>query len=65
LLVLAAAIAREIVAGRNWRNLIVLAMLAALILGNAVFYWEAARGDFAAQGVGFRIGLGAGVPART
>jgi uncharacterized protein involved in response to NO len=61
LLALAAAIAREIVAGRNWRNLIVLAMLGALILGNAVFHWEAARGDFAAQGYGLRIGLGAGV----
>ncbi len=60
-LVLAAAIAREIVAGRNWRNLIVLAMLAALILGNAVFHWEAARGDDAARGIGLRIGLGAGI----
>jgi uncharacterized protein involved in response to NO len=61
LLVLAAVIAREIVAGRNWRNLIVLGMLAALILGNAVFHWEAVRGAFAAQGYGLRIGLGAGV----
>jgi uncharacterized protein involved in response to NO len=61
LLVLAAAIAREIVAGRNWRNLLVLAMLAALILGNAIFHWEAARGDYAAQGFGLRIGLGAGI----
>jgi uncharacterized protein involved in response to NO len=61
LLVLAAAIAREIVAGRNWRNLIVLAMLSALILGNAVFHWEAARGDDAARGVGLRIGLGAAI----
>ena len=58
-LVLAAVIGREIVAGRNWRNLIVLAMLAVLALGNAVFHWEAARGDHAAQGYGLRIGLGA------
>jgi uncharacterized protein involved in response to NO len=34
-LALAAVIGREIVAGRNWRNLIVLAMLAVLTLGNA------------------------------
>lgn len=55
--VLAAAIAREIIKGRNWRNLIVLAMLCALILGNALFHWEAARGDYAAQGYGLRLGL--------
>ena len=58
---LAAMIAREIVAGKNWRNLIVLAMLVALILGNLVFHIEAARADFAAQGYGLRIGLGAGL----
>lgn len=58
-LALSAMIGREIVVGRNWRNLIVLAMLLALIIGNAVFHWEAARGDFAAQGYGLRIGLGA------
>jgi uncharacterized protein involved in response to NO len=61
LLVLAGVIAREIVVGRNWRNLIVLTMLAALILGNAVFHWEAAVGADAAQGFGLRIGLGAGI----
>lgn len=58
---LAAAIAREIVKGRNWRNLIVLAMLSVLILGNAVFHWEAARGAYAAHGLGLRLGLGAGI----
>ena len=58
---LAAAIAREIVRGRNWSNLIVLAMLSVLILGNAVFHWEAARGAYAAQGTGLRLGLGAGI----
>jgi len=55
---LAAVIAREIVAGRNWRNLIVLAMLAAFATGNAVFHWEAA-GGMPAQGYGLRIGVGA------
>ena len=58
---LAAAVAREIVRGRNWRNLIVLAMLGVLILGNAVFHWEAARGGYAAHGIGLRLGLGAGI----
>jgi uncharacterized protein involved in response to NO len=58
---LAAAIAREIVEGRNWRNLVVLAMLFVLILGNAVFHWEAARGAYAAQGIGLRLGLGAAI----
>lgn len=61
LAVLALVLAREIVAGRNWRNLIVLGMLAVFMVGNALFHWEAARGDYAAQGVGLRLGLGAGV----
>lgn len=56
---LAAVIAREIVAGRNWRNLIVLAMLAALTAGNALFHWEAAQGGLPAQGYGLRLGLAA------
>jgi uncharacterized protein involved in response to NO len=58
---LAAAIGLEIVAGRNWRNLIVLGMLAVFAAGNLVFHWEAARGDYAAQGYGFRLALGAGL----
>ena len=36
-------------------------MLAVFTLGNALFHWEAARGDYAAQGAGFRLGLGAGI----
>ncbi len=60
-LVLAVAIGREIVAGKNWRNLIVLAMLAVFALGNGLYHWEAARGDYAAQGYGLRLGLAAGV----
>lgn len=59
--VLAAAIGREIVAGKNWRNLIVLAMLAVFTLGNGLYHWEAGRGDYAAQGYGLRLGLAAGV----
>lgn len=59
--VFALLIAREIAAGKNWRNLIVLAMLGVFILGNALFHWEAAKGDYAAQGYGLRLGLGAGI----
>ena len=58
-LALAAVIGREIVAGKNWRNLIVLAMLGVLTIGNGIFHLEAARGDYAAQGYGLKIGLGA------
>lgn len=58
-LALAAVIGREIVAGKNWRNLIVLAMLGVLAIGNALFHVEAAHGDYAAQGYGLRVGLGA------
>jgi len=61
LVALAAVITREIVAGKNWRNLLVLGMLVALTVGNAVFHWEAARGDYGAQGYGLRIGLSAGL----
>ncbi|MEM8958096.1 MAG: NnrS family protein [Pseudomonadota bacterium] len=54
---LALAMAREILAGRNWRNLIVVALLAVFILANALFHWEAAQDGFAAQGFGLRLGL--------
>ena len=60
-LVLALAIGREIVAGRNWRNLIVLGMLSVFAAGNALFHLEAARGDYAAHGMGLRLGLGTGI----
>ena len=61
LVALAAVLTREIVAGKNWRNLMVLGLLGVLILGNGVFHFEAARGDYAAQGHGLRLGLGAGL----
>ena len=57
--VLGAVIAREIVAGKNWRNLMVLGILAVFTLGNAAFHWEAARGGYPAQGYGLRFGLAA------
>ena len=56
-LVLGATILREIVAGRNWRNLMVLGLLAVFTLANAIFHLEAARGEYAAQGMGLRLGL--------
>jgi uncharacterized protein involved in response to NO len=56
---LAVAIGREIVAGRNWQNLMVLAMLSVFAVANAIFHFEAARGLHAAQGAGLRLGLGA------
>lgn len=61
LLVLGVVLAREIVAGRNWRNLPVLGLLAVFTLGNAVFHWEAAQGGGPSQGAGLRLALGAAV----
>lgn len=58
---LAAVMTRDIVAGRNWRNLIVVATLFLLILGNALFHLEVAQGYSGAQGLGLRLGLGAGI----
>jgi uncharacterized protein involved in response to NO len=49
LVVLAAVAVREIVAGRNWRNLRVLAVLGVLLLGNIVWHAELLRtgaGDY-------------------
>jgi len=57
LLVLAAVAAREIVAGKNWRNLRVLLALGVLIVGNVVFHAEVLIGGFADYGI--RISVGA------
>lgn len=54
-------LAREIIAGKNWRNLIVLCMLAVFTFANAMFHWEAANGTYAAQGYGLRLGLATGL----
>ena len=53
---LSAFLLREIIAGKNWRNLIVLAMLAVFTVANAVFHTEASF-----DGFGARLGIGAGV----
>jgi uncharacterized protein involved in response to NO len=55
----AGLIAREIVAGRNWRNLKVLVPLVLLASAQAIFHVEAAAGGMAAQGMGMRAGLAA------
>lgn len=60
-LVLGAMILREIVAGRNWRNLMVLALLGGFTTGNGLFHWQAAGGAYAAGGAGLRLGLAAAV----
>lgn len=58
-MVLGGTILREIIAGKNWRNLIVLALLAGFTLANLIFHIEAAVDDYPAQGIGFRSGLAA------
>ncbi|WP_319531341.1 NnrS family protein [uncultured Cohaesibacter sp.] len=58
-IVLALMILREIVAGKNWRNLIILLLLAVFTLANLVFHLEVQNGDYAAQGYGARLGLAA------
>jgi len=59
LLALAAVALREIIAGRNWRNLRVLGILTVLIAGNAVFHIEAATKAVADYGI--RIGIAAAI----
>jgi uncharacterized protein involved in response to NO len=59
LLALGGAACREIVAGRNWRNLRVLIVLAMLAAGNIVFHLEVALRGVADYGV--RIGIAAAI----
>lgn len=59
LVVLAGLLGREIIVGKNWRNLPVVALLVVFCLANGLFHWEAATGSFAAQGYGLRLGIGA------
>jgi uncharacterized protein involved in response to NO len=55
LALVAAAAAREILAGRNWRNLMVVMMVALLLVGNVAFHLEA---HFNGQAdVSIRIGI--------
>jgi uncharacterized protein involved in response to NO len=57
LLLVAAAAAREIIAGRNWRNLKVVILLLLLAAGNIAFHIEAHVSGVADYSI--RIGLGA------
>lgn len=61
MVVLVFYLGREIVAGKNWRNLAVVAMLSLFIVANAIFHLEADQGEYAAGGFGFRLGLGVAI----
>ena len=57
LAILLALCAREIIAGRNWRNLRVLAVVGVLLAGNVVFHFEILM--YGAADYGVRIMIGA------
>jgi uncharacterized protein involved in response to NO len=59
LVTLAAVAAREIIAGKNWRNLRVLIVLGVLILGNVVFHAEVLVNGAADYGI--RIAIAAAI----
>lgn len=61
LTVMVLVIGREIVAGRNWRNLVVLVMLSVFLLANGWFHLENWQGEHAAAGYGLRLALAASV----
>lgn len=61
LVALSFVVARELVAGRNWHNLKVLAVVAMLMIGNIVFHMQAIAGEAASSGVGARIGVAAAI----
>lgn len=57
MLFFAFVIGREIVSGRNWKNLKVLILIGLMAVGNALFHYEAADAGAAANGIGARLGL--------
>ena len=59
--VLSLVILREIVAGRNWRNLVVLVLLVVFTIANLVFHLEAHWGHYPAEGFGLRLAVGAAI----
>lgn len=59
-LALSGFLAREIIVGRNWRNLPVLGLMGLFALAHALFHWEAAFGP-AQDGYGLRLGMAAGL----
>jgi uncharacterized protein involved in response to NO len=56
---LAGILLREVIAGKNWRNLVVLFLLVAFAQANLLFHVDAARGNIAAHGTGLRSGVAA------
>ena len=60
LLSLIAVASREILVGKNWRNLRVLVLVLLLCIANLIFHLEAASGS-AGGGYGVRLGLSAGL----
>ncbi len=56
-----AALGREVVTGRNWKNLPVLGLLLGLILANGLYHLEAAQGGYPAKGIALRMGLAVAV----
>jgi uncharacterized protein involved in response to NO len=58
---LALVIGREIIAGRNWRNLKVLVLIGLLFSANATFHIEALWRGSAANGYGARFGIAVAV----
>jgi uncharacterized protein involved in response to NO len=52
---------REIVAGRNWRNLKVLLLVGLLLAGNAVFHVENMSGEALSQAYGLRLGIASAI----
>ena len=59
--VLLLALLREIVAGKNWRNLKVVGLVAAMLAMNALFHWHAAQGVNVADGIATRGGVAVAV----
>ncbi len=58
---LVAAMGREIAAGKNWRNLPVVGLVALFTLANLLFHLEAMQGGAPYAGVGLRIALAAAI----
>lgn len=57
LVVFGVVIAREILAGKNWRNLKVLGLVLVLTIANVLFHWESYNSQ-AYSGYGVRLGIG-------
>ena len=60
-LTLEAVLAREIVSGRNWKNLAVLGLVLGFAVANALYHLDAARDGYPATGSGLRLGLAVAV----